>query len=193
MVPAAMISKETLRPFGEALVGPYVDYCLNVSRRGMAISIETATLFAYICSVKRAIRVLDLGSGFTSYVARCVGDVAVSVDDSQEWLDKTAEFLTRYKVSTDGLIMWDDWVTDPGGPYDVIIHDYSAGEKREAAMWDAAGVLAHDGVLIFDDAQHDGHRAEMFRVAEHHGLRVVNVQPVTEDEVHRFALMAVKA
>jgi predicted O-methyltransferase YrrM len=188
-----MTTKEDLRPFGEALVGPYVDYCTNVSRRGMAISIETATLFAYVCSVKQAGRVLDLGSGFTSYVARCVADVAVSVDDSREWLDRTAAFLAEYHVDTDGLMMWDDWVADPGGPYDVIIHDFSSGEKRESAMWNAAAVLAPDGVLIFDDAQHAGHQDEMFRVAHHHNLRIVDVKPETEDEVHRFALMAVRA
>ena len=184
---------EELRPYGEALARPYVDYCVNVSVRGMAISIETATLFAYACSVKQARRVLDLGSGFTSYVARCVADEAVSVDDSPEWLAKTATFLDEYGLSSDGLMMWDDWVADPGGPYDVIIHDYSAGEKREAAMWNAAAALAPDGVLIFDDAQHAGHQAEMFKVAEHHGLRIVNVKPETEDAVHRFALMAVHA
>lgn len=184
------LTKEVLKPYGEAIVGPYVDYCSNVSRRSMAISIETATLFAYVCSVKQAKRVLDLGSGFTSYIARCCAAEAVSVDDSREWLDRTAEFLTQYGVSTDGLMMWDDWEANPGAPYDVVIHDYSSGEKREQSMWNAVRVLAPNGVLIFDDAQHYGHLSEMVRVSRYHGLQLVDVKEWTEDEVHRHALMA---
>lgn len=186
------MNTEVLAPFGEAIVGPYVDYCLNYSRRGMAISIETATFLAYVCSATKARRVLDLGSGFTSYVLRCVADEAVSVDDSPEWLARTGDFLTEYKVPVTGLKLWGDWVSDPGDPYDVIIHDYSAGKKREAAMWNAAANLAPGGVLIFDDAQHDSHRAEMLKVAACHRLRMVDIREVTEDEVHRYALMAVK-
>lgn len=188
-----MIGREVLRPYAEALTGPYVDYCRTVSRRSMAISIETASLFAYVCSTKMARRVLDLGSGFTSFVARCVAEDAVSVDDSREWLDKTAGFLARYDTPADGLMMWDDWTADPGAPYDVVIHDFSAGEARESSMWDAASVLAPGGVLIFDDAQHEGHRKAMFEVACDRGLRLVDVKQETEDEVHRFALMAVAA
>lgn len=187
-----IIDKKALKPYGEAIVGPYVDYCTNVSRRGMAISIETATLFAYVCSVKQAKRVLDLGSGFTSYVGRCCADEVVSVDDNQEWLDKTAGFLTRYDVNTDGLKMWDDWVANPGGPYDVVIHDFSSGAKREASMWNAARSLAPDGVVIFDDAQHYKHLNEMIKVIRNYGLQFVDVKEWTEDEIHRFALMAVR-
>ena len=188
-----MIDPEALRPYGEAIVGPYVDYCTNVSRRGMAISIETATLFAYVCANRRARRVLDLGSGFTSYVSRCVADESVSVDDSPEWLDKTRSFLADYRVTTDGLMLWDDWRATPAGPYDVVIHDFAASELRERSMWNAAQVCASGGVVIFDDAQHAGHRATMHNVARRFRMTMVDVRAETEDEVHRYALAAVKS
>jgi SAM-dependent methyltransferase len=187
-----MIPRHVLRPYVQALMEPYIDYCRNVSRFGMPVSIQTAALFAYVCCETKATRILDLGSGFTSYISHVLSDEAVSVDDSREWLDRTGSFLDGYKVGSDGLMLWDDWQASPGGPYQVVIHDFASGATREASMSTAVQVLAERGVVIFDDANHETHHAEMLRVADAAGLRFVDVTQETLDECGRYALMAVR-
>ena len=46
----------------EELRDPYIDYCQHVSRRSMAINIETATLVLYYCRLREPFAVCDLGS-----------------------------------------------------------------------------------------------------------------------------------
>lgn len=178
-----------LAGYRRILRAPYIDYCQTVSQRTMAISIETAAYVWWTCRHRKATSAVDLGSGFTSYVLRRAVPHAVSVDDSPEWLAKTGEFLTRNGLSTDGLVSWDDWLTDPG-TFDVVVHDFARGELRESSMWNAAEAVNPGGVLIFDDAQHEGHQAEMHRVCEAYGWNLYDIRSHTEDMIHRFAAMA---
>lgn len=175
-----------LVPFREVLVPPYVDYCQTVSRRSMAISIETATYLAWVCATRSPGRTCDLGSGFTSLVLRLFPAPAVSVDDDPVWLDRTRGFLARNGVSVDGLVGWDQWQEDTDS-YDVIVHDFARGDLRNSSMWLAAERLNPGGVLIFDDAQHEGHGAEMRKVADHYGFEPVEIRALTVDMVKRFA------
>lgn len=184
----------TTPPFHAELVDAYVDYCRRVSRRSMAINIETAAYLWWTCVEKGATRVLDLGSGFSSYVLRryaeSAGAMVTSVDDDPFWLDQTAQFLKKHGFPEYGLMTWDDWIgTDD--IYDVIVHDFSRGADREKSMWTAAERLAPGGVLIFDDANNAGHRAEMGRVAAAHGFELRDIRDETVDTIGRHALLAI--
>ena len=168
---------------------PFIEYCQTVSRRSMAISLDTAAFVWFMCVTRRAGSACDLGSGFTSYVLRRTRAEVTSVDDSEEWLERTGQFLARYGKSTGELLMWDEW-QERTDTYDVVVHDFASGDLRESSMWVAADAVAPGGVLIFDDAQHAGHLAEMLRVAEAHDWVLYDIRGVTEDPVRRFAAMA---
>jgi predicted O-methyltransferase YrrM len=193
MVPAAV----TLGPYRRALIPPYVDYCNTVSPRHMAMSLESVTYLWWLCDRVRAGRVCDLGSGFTSYTLRAYAALAdwpvevVSVDDSPEWLERTRTFLTAAGVADDALVTWDVWSVDPGAPYDVIVHDLAKGDLRNASMWVAVEALAPGGMILFDDAQNNGHAAEMFKVCEASGMALADTKPWTLDAVNRFSLLGV--
>lgn len=190
-------SRDLIEPLYEAAFPKYKEYCLTVSSRGMAISLETICYVRWLCEATAAKRVADLGSGFSSYILRQYQadplsrpDVeVVSVDDSEEWLGRTERWLKVNCLPADGLIGPDEWVAS-GDPFDVILYDYSGGEMREAFMEAAVKRLAPDGFLIFDDAQHLTHHLFMAHTARSYGLALFDIVEQTYDQVGRHAVLA---
>jgi predicted O-methyltransferase YrrM len=197
MVPAAMNfqpARAEMIHLHEEMFPKYKEYCLTVSERGMAVSIETMVYMRWLCEALDAKRVADLGSGYSSFVLRQYqathpGVEVVSVDDSPEWLDKTAEWLKANDLPTDGLIGPDEWRAGLGS-FDVILHDYAGGTDREDFMPAAAARLAPDGFLIFDDAHHLPHRIFMAATARDHGLALFDLFEQTLDLGMRHAVVA---
>lgn len=182
---------EIMLPYRKVLTPAYVDYVKDVSDSSWAISIETASYARWLCDLLDADLALDLGSGFTSFALRHSAADVTSVDDDPAWLAKTGDFLRKYSTVTGALVTWNDWsVLNATDSYDVIVHDFAIGEARESAMWNAAQALAPGGALIFDDAQHEGHLAEMHRVALHYGLTLHSLHDLTLDSIGRFAMVA---
>lgn len=168
-----------------ALIPAYVDYCRTVSRRSMAVSLETN---------RQARTVADFGSGWSSYVlrryARTFGGVTVvSVDDDPAWLHRTEQFLVKRWCDTDNLVLWGEYAATG---FDVVLHDFSSGELRESSMPVAAEALNEGGLIMFDDAQHEGHRAAMEAVCDAYELEMVDVRRWTEDAVNRYALVGAR-
>jgi len=184
-----------LHQIGVSLVPGYIDYCRNVSRRSMALSIETGVFAYWLCLRNEAMDVCDLGSGWSSYFLRRYakesGATVTSVDDDAYWLARTRGFLHTHRTDTSNLVMWGDYRRNLT-THDVIVHDFAAGELREESMRVAAERLMPGGVVVFDDAQHDGHRAAMYATCDEYGLTPIDVKEWTCDEVHRYALAAVK-
>lgn len=177
----------------ELLVPAYIDYCVNVSPRTMAASIEEMSYLYAVCEQFRPRTVIDFGSGFSSYALRLyagrTGGVSVlSVDDDAEWLERTAEFLAKRGQPTDGLMAWDEYQADPV-PFDVGLYDLASGREREAGMPLVASMLRPGGRLIFDDAQHGEHQEAMRAAAATEGLVLVEgVRRHTIDSVARYAM-----
>jgi predicted O-methyltransferase YrrM len=190
---------DDIEPFEDLLIRAHNEYTTTVSSASWALSLRTTAYAVWLCDLLDAQKACDLGSGFTSYALRTVVQDVTSVDDDDAWLHRTREFLVSQQHEDGHLVLWDDWleactigiaVGAPAFGYDVIVHDFSIGPKREAAMWRAADALSPDGALIFDDAQHEGHRAEMHRVATHHGLTLHSLHDLTLDSIGRFAMVA---
>jgi predicted O-methyltransferase YrrM len=187
-------ARDTIRPYFERLVPAYREYCLNVSRRSMALSIETCAYLWWLCDELQATAVADLGSGFSSYVTRMyAADAAhdvrvVSVDDNAHWLANTRRFLTDHNLSVDGL--HDESWRHTSHQYDVICHDYASGDIRNEWMVVAVEHRSMDGVLVFDDAQNRNHHFNMAETARRFGLRLFDVYEQTVDEVGRYATLA---
>jgi len=187
-------SRELIRPYFDRLVPAYRAYCTTVSKRSMALSIETCAFLWWLCVELDAHAVADLGSGFSSYVLRLYASEAdhlvlvASVDDNDDWLTKTRDFMVGQGLDPKGLF-GDEWRDHPA-QYDVICHDYSSGDRRDEWMLIAAEHLAPGGVLLFDDAQNVRHHWAMAEAARRNGLRLFDVYEQTVDEVGRYAGMA---
>lgn len=187
-------ARDEMRPLYDALFAPYKEYVRSVSPRWMALSIESCVYAWWLADQFGARRVADLGSGFSSYTMRRYalehpGVEVASVDDDDDWLQRTGKFLAEHDMPVGNLWGPAEFRSCPD-TFDLIVHDYSSGEDRESMMVDAADHLAPGGFLLFDDAQHLGHRLAMVEVARSHGLVMYDVLEQTLDEVGRHCTLA---
>ena len=132
----------------ERLREAYVDYVKNVSTPVWSISWQ---LVVYLEKLVRALqpkRVLDLGSGFSSYLLRRFNTEVTSVDTDLGWLQKTHDFLQHKQVTTEGLYLLKDFQFI--GDYDLILHDLGRVEIDRLPLFKE--IRQHcNGVAIFDD------------------------------------------
>ena len=104
-------------------------YTRHVSSSEMALSLQTTALLSSLCKSTRPARLLDTGSGFSSFVlrkyAKDCGDGAVvySVDDSAEWLAQTGEYLAGHGVDTENLYSWQAFSDLHERKFNIILHE----------------------------------------------------------------------
>jgi predicted O-methyltransferase YrrM len=182
------------RPAESDLLPAYTEYVNGVSVADHAASLETCAFLAHLCAANRPKRLLDTGSGFSSYVLRRyaaeAGAAVVSVDDSAEWLPRTKEFLERSGLDTTDVLSWEEFRARDWEPFDLIFHDLAGGALREEAMPLVTSLLAPDGVIVYDDAHHSSHRAAMYRNAS--DLETYSLKRWTRDRFGRWAILAVR-
>jgi predicted O-methyltransferase YrrM len=174
----------------------YGEYTRGVSPDNMAVSLETATYFLYLCRTLGARSVADFGSGFSSYVVGLYASEAahdvdtVSVDDDPEWLAKTAGFLGEQHVYSE-LMSWEHY-KHTHHQHDVALYDLGNGEVREAGMELVARRTKSGGVVLFDDAMHEGHRNRMQEIATKFRWDLYFLHEYTMDKYGRFTALLVK-
>ena len=77
----------------------YSEYITSVSNEDMAISREACLYILRFCLENKPLKIVDLGSGITSYTLRLYqqysnDDVRIySIDDNKGWLQKSKEFF----------------------------------------------------------------------------------------------------
>ncbi len=180
----------------DELVGAYGTYTQDVSPNNMAVSLQTAAYFLFLLRALKAKRAVDFGSGFSSYVlgkyASGQGQYidAVSVDDSPEWMERTGEFLASAHLYTE-LMSWEHY-QNTHHQHDVALYDLGNGEVREAGMELVARRTRPGGVVLFDDAQHEGHRNRMQEVAAKFRWDLFFLTEYTTDQYGRFTALLVK-
>ena len=174
----------------------YRDYTERVSPDNMAVSIRVAAYLMFLCKSRHALRVADFGSGFTSYILATYAaetDEAVtvtSVDDDEEWLKKTGEFLAERDLHTN-LTMWSDY-QDAEIHHDVACYDLGSGAVRDGGMDLVVRRTRPGGVVLFDDANHLGHRKTMREIAERYRFDLYGLQAETTDMYGRYDALMVR-
>jgi len=151
----------------------HAEYVDHVSTAEMAASLETATLLWRLCDAAKPTRLLDTGSGFSSFIlrrwARDRSDAAVwSVDDDAHWLERTRAFLASRELDNRGLMTWDAFVADDIGSFDLVFHDMGSMATRIRTLPAVLGrVKPRTGVVVLDDTHNPAYetaaRAELKR------------------------------
>jgi len=100
-------------------------YVSNISRADMAASFELSSLTFQLCLNVKPKKMLDMGSGFSSYVLRTYADESTeskvySVDDDSAWLEKTRNYLRDSKVNTENLLTLDNFIQSNEKDFDFI-------------------------------------------------------------------------
>jgi predicted O-methyltransferase YrrM len=174
-------------------------YVTTVSTPVMAASLELSALVLAIARICQPQRILDLGSGFTSYVLRTHavegGSAAVvTVDDDPTWLERSRAFLESHRLPTDEMSSWDEFSASAPPPFQLVVHDLGNMSVRAATLRRVLELTAPDGLLVLDDI-HDpkggSYHATAAATCRRADRRLLPVRPLTLDEYGRFAGIAV--
>jgi hypothetical protein len=88
----------------------YRDHFSRISTEDSTISLELTSFLLVMCDVLEPMRILDLGSGFSSFVFRhymlsaSPKPVVWSTDDTEEWLEKTRSFSNYHDYPSMSLL-----------------------------------------------------------------------------------------
>jgi predicted O-methyltransferase YrrM len=169
------------------------DYVNRISRADMAASLELGAFLCAACKSRRPRRVLDLGSGLSSFVLRSYARsnaavTTVSVDDDSAWLGKTAQFLDEQGLEKENLLLLQDFLNTRQDPFDLILHDLNFVEVRINYVEAVLDQLAPGGLIIFDDVHKRDYLHSLLKLLRKRPGSCYSLQPVTADQFGRYAL-----
>lgn len=178
------------------LADTYQEYVISVSDPIMAMSLQLAIFMRELCNSIQPRRILDLGSGFSSYVFRRYASDAVSqpevwsIDDNEWWLEKTRLFLDSHGLPISNLLTWDEFIADEQGLFDVILHDLGDIEFRAKVFEDVIGLSEPGGFVILDDTHKSRYRnPALLKLRRLTSFDSYNLQAYTLDEMGRWAML----
>lgn len=177
----------------------YERYITRVSTETMAVSWSTACLLHALAGVLKPRRILDLGSGFSSFVLRSYAAAAdhecqvTSVDDNRHWLQQTEEYLSQEGLSTEHLLHWDDFSQNlPVCRFGLVFHDMGNMATRAFALPKILRCLTPTGALVLDDMHKRRYRGRAHRDTARDGWQVFSARSCTLDSIGRFSEIAVR-
>lgn len=192
-----MLDAKYLEENKEILNHIYNHYVNEVSRPDMAASLELAGFILAICKLKKYKKVLDMGSGLSSYVFRLYasenpGVKVFSVDDDVAWLEKTKLFLEQHQLETDNVYSLDEFIGLKEEGFDCILHDLNFVEVRIQYTTQLLEALKPGGLVIFDDVHKPDYRHALLANLQGTSSKIYSLKPYTLDSYGRFAIAALK-
>ena len=183
-----------LAKWRQELAPVHAAYCRNQSNSVMAMSLETATALAVLIQASGAQRIADLGSGFSSYVARKAAPHAEvwSVDDSADWIEVTRRYLLDHHMPPDHLVSWEEFRQNADDThFDVVCHDLGIMETRIATLAEAIRrVKPASGWLLLDDMHMIGYAPGAWPQLREAGFTTYSLRSLTFDAIARFSVLA---
>ncbi len=179
----------------EGLQPHYEEYISGISVPQWAISLELSAFLMVLCNISKPKRILDLGSGFSSFVfrsyilRRSCKPTVWSVDDCPEWLDKTRAFLAAHNLSVENLSTWATFVEQKHDTFDFILHDLGCLELRKQTL-STVLVLAHpSGIVILDDIHKKRYEPYVKQVLRKSSLKYYSLKLYTTDRFGRYSML----
>ena len=159
--PFADLAARVLR-WERELESAWTDYTTYVSRAEISCTLGGAALLAALAEVIDPRTILDLGSGFSSYVFRAGGHGTKSVDDDPAWLDRTRSFLASREMTADELAALPALGEGDRGAYDLVFYDLGSMLTRERHLELAFACAKPGAAIVLDDC----HKARYWKHAE---------------------------
>lgn len=175
----------------------YVQYVSEISSAEMAASYECIALLKMMCNLYCFKKILDFGSGFSSYTFRkyALTDNTVqvcSVEDDKLWLEKTGRYLSSQKVGTEKLMSLDDFIMADEKNFDLIFFDLNLVDVRQNFISLVVERCKPGGMIIFDDVHKRDYLYDILRQQCSNVLQFYDIRPLTLDQFGRFSLLGVK-
>jgi hypothetical protein len=187
------LSKEDYR---QKILSSYHEYISVISSEIMASSLELSIFLLFMCDIAQPKRILDLGSGFSSFLFRFHALTApgkplvCSVDDSEEWLIKTAGFLSTHQLPATNLMTWDAFSDLDMDSFDFIFYDLGPFDFRKESLNPVlekrTGV---HGIVILDDMHSADYGLFVKRLLKGTRFEAFDTGCYTRDHYSRYSLM----
>lgn len=190
--------EQLVKSFASQLRPVYDEYISNVSSKWMACSWEMACFLYAMMVIKKPRNVLDLGSGYSSFVTRkykAVMDektVIHSVDDDEFWLGKTESFLRSTGVSTESVMSWSAFHDKNQTVFDLVFNDLGTTTLRLKSVDVLINTISPQGIMILDDMHKPHYPKLISNKLEEAGFSVLSARNLTLDPLGRFASVAIR-
>ncbi len=196
-VPGLAAVRDRMGAIEAAHTADHEDYCARIGHPVHAASLELVGLLLGLCETAEPARVVDLGSGFTSFALRrhaaSVDGLEVhSVDDNAEWLEKTRAYLAEKGLSDANLHHWPAFgAADRKGAFDLVLHDMGFMDTRFRELEPVLDLARPGGLVILDDMHKPDYRAKALDVVARRGHACFSLKALTRDTLTRYAYLVV--
>jgi predicted O-methyltransferase YrrM len=178
------------------LLPAYEEYTRTVSPALITVALELSAFLTVICERLRPRTILDLGSGFSSYVFRRYArqmtpegqPVVHSVDESRPWLEKTHAFLRRYHLEDSNLSTWSELQAAHAPPFDLVLYDLATLELRVKLLPEVLKCCRAGGLMVIDDMHVPGYRRAIRRILDRAGTPNFSLRAFTRKRL-RYAYL----
>lgn len=177
----------------------YKNYVTTTSREIIATSFALVVFTLALCEIAKPKKLLDLGSGFSSFCFRywiknfSQNSEVLSVDDAPEWLDKTREFLLRNQVQEDQLITWYELVGGNYGKFDLVSYDFVTFPVRKNSLSRALDFASKPAMVILDDTHSAEYGQYAKKTLNEHVLEYFCIRQYTANKFNRYAHLAISS
>ena len=177
----------------------YEEYISKVSSEIMAISLELSVFCILMCDMMRPKKIVDFGSGYSSYIFRSLASIIGedyhptiwSVDDSAEWINKTKTFLDSHNISSDNVITWDAFIQQDFGLFDFILYDLGGFEFRKENLKQIIKLCNKNGMIIFDDMHSAEYGRHLNKILKKNNCTCFDIRYYSKDKFGRYSKLAV--
>jgi len=167
----------------------YNDYINKVSRRSWAISLECAVFLTVLCHYLKPDNILDLGSGFSSFVFRYYSSkikkdypTIYSIDTSNLWLEKSMHFCLDFNTNQDHFQNWEIFCEkSKNNFFKLIFIDIGLKERETYVKTIMKRFVDRNSVVILDDFHYDIFRKKVKEVLYDYNYNSYDIKNITLD------------
>ena len=191
--------EQKMQEFGKIISPYYQNYVKSTSSEIMAMSFELSIFTLALCEITKPKKILDLGSGFSSFCFRywiknySPNSEVFSVDDEPEWLEKTREFLLRHNLHGNQLITWDELIGGDYGKFDLVFYDFGTFPVRKNSLNKVIDFASRPSILILDDMHSAEYGLYVKKTLKERKLDGFSIRRYTNDKFTRYAYLAIKS
>jgi predicted O-methyltransferase YrrM len=174
----------------------YQEYINHVSSPLITLSRNRAAFLYFLCGLLKPSHILDLGSGFSSFVFRkyqkdhALQQIVTTIDDAPYWLDRTADFLRKHQLSTERMLPLRDFLSEEAPHYDLCFLDLGDLNARMHILPVLhERLLAHGSILLVDDLHVPAYRNHLENFCKKHNLQLYSLRKVTRRRLSHMGLI----
>lgn len=171
----------------------YINERSGISTPDMAASLELCQYIFNLCEQYQYKKVIDLGSGITSFALRYYQSlhdnvIVYSVDDNHDWLQRTKDFVISHGLNSENFICGIDNILE--SDFDLVVYDYGRMPTRTKNLESAINLCKSDGIIYCDDCQ----KTKYYEHVKQTASKTFNITAIDEtiDQFNRFGVILTK-